>query len=95
MNKESFVTIPEVLELARNFLSTALLIALPALAVSLVVGLVVSVLQTITSIQEQTLSFVPRLLAVGGVLLLCLGWILQMAVHFTMSMMVHAAEVAR
>jgi flagellar biosynthetic protein FliQ len=89
------MSIPEVLQLARDFLSTALLIALPALAVSLVVGLVVSVLQTITSIQEQTLSFVPRLLAVGCVLLVCLGWILQMAVHFTMSMFVHAAEVAR
>jgi flagellar biosynthetic protein FliQ len=89
------MTIPEVLELARDFLSTALLIALPALAVSLVVGLIISILQTITSIQEQTLSFVPRLLAVGGVLLFCLGWILQMAVHFTMSMLVHAAEVVR
>jgi flagellar biosynthetic protein FliQ len=89
------VTIPEVLEMARDFLSTALLIALPALAVSLVVGLIVSILQTITSIQEQTLSFVPRLLAVGGVMLFCLGWILQMAVHFTMSMIAHAAEVSR
>jgi flagellar biosynthetic protein FliQ len=81
--------------MAREFLSTGLLIALPALGVSLVVGLVISVLQTITSIQEQTLSFVPRLLAVGAVLLLTLGWTLQMAVHFTMSMLVHAAEVCR
>ncbi len=89
------MTIAEVLELARDFLSTAMLIALPALAVSLVVGLVVSILQTITSIQEQTLSFLPRLLAVGGVMLLCLGWILQLAVHFTMSMIANAAEVAR
>ena len=89
------MTIPEVMELARAFLSTALLIALPALAVSLIVGLIVSIFQTITSIQEQTLSFVPRLLAVGGVMLLCLGWILQLAVHFTMRMIVHAAEVVR
>jgi flagellar biosynthesis protein FliQ len=89
------MTIPEVLEIAREFLSTALLIALPALAVSLVVGLIVSILQTITSIQEQTLSFVPRLLAVGSVMLICLGWILQLAVQFTMSMIVNAAEVAR
>ena len=89
------MTIPEVLEIAREFLSTALLIALPALAVSLVVGLVVSILQTITSIQEQTLSFVPRLLAVGSVMLICLGWILQLAVQFTTSMLVNAAEVAR
>jgi flagellar biosynthetic protein FliQ len=89
------VTIPDVLDLARNFLSTALLIALPALAVSLVVGLIVSVLQTITSIQEQTLSFVPRLIGVGVAMLLCLGWILQLAVHFTMEMIARGAEVVR
>jgi flagellar biosynthesis protein FliQ len=89
------MTIPEVLELARAFLSTALLIALPALAVSLIVGLIVSVLQTITSIQEQTLSFVPRLICVGLAMLFCLGWILQTAVHFTMHMITHAAEVGR
>ena len=89
------MTIPHVLQLAQDFLGTALLIAMPALVVSLVVGLIVSVLQTITSIQDQTLSFVPRILAVGAVMLVCLGWILQLAVHFTIRMFVCAAEVAR
>ncbi len=89
------MTIDQVLEMARDFLSTAMLIALPALGVSLVVGLIVSVFQTITSIQEQTLSFVPRLLAVGAAMLVCLGWILQLAVHFTMRMIVTASEVVR
>jgi flagellar biosynthetic protein FliQ len=89
------MTIPDVLELARAFLSAALLIALPALAVSLIVGLIVSVMQTVTSIQEQTLSFVPRLICVGLAMLLCLGWMLQTAVHFTMQMFAHAAEVVR
>jgi flagellar biosynthetic protein FliQ len=89
------MTIAEVLQLAHDFLSTALLISLPALAVSLIVGVIISVLQTVTSVQEQTLSFVPRLLAVGVVMLLCLGWILQLAVHFTMRMLATAAEVVR
>jgi len=89
------MTIPEVLELARDFLVTALMISMPALAVSLVVGLFVSILQTITSVQEQTLTFVPRLIAVGFVMLLCLGWILQLGVHFTMRMIESAAEVVR
>lgn len=89
------MTIPEILELAREFMSAALLIALPALAVSLVVGVVISILQTITSIQEQTLTFVPRLIAVGLAMLFCLGWILQLAVHFTTQMIMHAAEVVR
>ncbi|MBI1830841.1 MAG: flagellar biosynthetic protein FliQ [Planctomycetes bacterium] len=89
------MTIPEVVRLAQDFLGTALMIALPALVVSLVVGLIVSILQTITSIQDQTLSFVPRLLAVGAAMLLCLGWILQTAVHFTARMITSAAEVLR
>lgn len=89
------MTIGFVLELARDFLMTAMIIAMPALVVSLIIGLIVGVLQTITSVQEQTLSFVPRLLAVGLVMLVCLGWILQMAVHFTMRMLAYAAEVVR
>jgi flagellar biosynthetic protein FliQ len=68
---------------------------LPALLASLIVGLVISILQTITSLQEQTLSFVPRLFAVAIVLLLCLGWMLQLSIHFTMRMLWHAAEVVR
>ncbi len=89
------MNIPEVLKVAQDFLGTALLISLPALVVSLVVGLIVGVLQTITSIQDQTLSFVPRLIAVGGVMLICLAWILQTSVQFTIRMFATAAEVAR
>lgn len=89
------MTIPDVLRLAQDFLGTALLIAMPALLVSLVIGLIVSILQTITSIQDQTLSFVPRLLGVGAVMLICLGWILQLGVHFTVRMLASAAEVVR
>ena len=89
------MTIPAVLELARDFLTTALMISMPALAVSLVIGVIVGILQTITSVQEQTLSFVPRLIAVGAVMLISLGWILQMAVHFTMRMLATASEVVR
>ena len=87
--------IAQVLEIGRDLLTTALLVSLPALLASLLVGLVISVLQTITSIQEQTLSFVPRLIAVGVVMLICLGWMLQLAVHFTMNMIASAAEVVR
>jgi flagellar biosynthetic protein FliQ len=86
------VSIPQVLEIGRDLLYTALLISLPALGVSLVVGLLISLLQTITSIQEQTLSFVPRLVAVGLALVFTMAWTLQMAVHFTMRMLVHASE---
>ena len=65
-----------VLDLARDALMMALMLASPLLAVALVVGLVVSVLQAVTSIQEQTLSFVPKLFAVGAVFLALLSWML-------------------
>jgi flagellar biosynthesis protein FliQ len=89
------MTIPEVVQIAQDFLRVALLISIPALVTSLVVGLVVSILQTITSIQDQTMSFVPRVIAVGGVMLVCLAWMLQLAVQFTMQMMHYASEVVR
>lgn len=85
----------EALDLMRDLLYTALLLALPALLVSLVVGLIVSILQTITSIQEQTLSFTPRLIAVALVLVLTVTWSAQMAVQFTVRMLEHAAQVTR
>lgn len=89
------MSVLEVLEIGKDLLWTTLLIAMPALLASLLVGLVVSVLQTITSIQEQTLSFVPRLIAVGVVLLATMSWALQHAVHFTVRMLGTAAEVVR
>jgi len=82
-----------VLELGRDLMYTALLLALPALGVSLVVGLLVSILQTVTSIQEQTLTFIPRVVAVGFALVLSMSWALQIAIHFTVRMLWQAAEV--
>lgn len=59
-----------VAHLASEALALTLLVSLPALLVSLGVGLVVSLLQAVTQVQEQTLSFVPKLVAVGLVLVL-------------------------
>jgi flagellar biosynthetic protein FliQ len=86
---------PEVIEIGRELLYTALLLALPTLAVSLVVGLIISLFQAVTSIQEQTLSFVPRMLAVALILVFTMPWALQTAMHFTVRMLWHAAEVGR
>lgn len=82
----------QIVEIGQDLLYTGLLLAMPALLVSLVVGLIVSILQTITSIQEQTLSFVPRLLAVGLVLVFTMAWALQLASHFTVRMLAQATE---
>jgi flagellar biosynthetic protein FliQ len=72
-----------VVDLARNMLMTALMIAAPMLVVALAVGLVVSVIQAVTQVQEQTLSFVPKLVAVGATFIIALPWIIQIMVKYT------------
>ena len=72
-----------VVDLARNAVMLTLLLSGPLLMVALVVGLVVSVFQAVTQIQEQTLSFVPKLFAVGAAFLIALPWMLQMMVKYT------------
>lgn len=72
-----------IVDLARNAIMTGLLIAGPILTIALLVGLVVSVIQAVTQIQEQTLSFVPKLLAVSGTVLISLPWMLQVMIKYT------------
>jgi len=72
-----------VVDLARNAIMLALLISGPMLVVALLVGLTISIVQAVTQIQEQTLAFVPKLVAVSGVFLLALPWILQLLVKYT------------
>ena len=72
-----------ITDLARNALMVALLVAAPMLLVAIAVGLMVSVFQTVTQIQEQTLSFVPKLVAVAVVFLVALPWIMQLMVQYT------------
>jgi flagellar biosynthesis protein FliQ len=72
-----------VLYLGRHTLETALLLATPILITCMVVGIVVTLLQAVTSIRDMTLTIVPKLLAVGGVTLLFSGWMLQVVLRFT------------
>ncbi|MEQ9408614.1 MAG: flagellar biosynthetic protein FliQ [Fuerstiella sp.] len=76
----------EVVEIGRDLLVTAMWLAGPPVMISLLVGLLVSIFQTITSVQEQTLSFAPRIVAVGLVILLTLPWMLTMTSAFTLRM---------
>lgn len=75
--------VAQVLDLARDAMAQALLLASPLLAVALGVGLVISVVQAVTSIQEQTLSFVPKLFAVIGSFVVLLNWMLQTLMAYT------------
>lgn len=81
-----------LLDLGRVTLTTALMIVAPALLVGMAVGLCVSFFQTITSLQEQTLAIVPKMLAVVGVLLLMMPWILGTLREFTLTLFANLAE---
>jgi len=76
----------EVLYLAKEALGTALLVGGPVLGVSLLVGLLVSVFQAMTQIQEQTLSFIPKILAIVVVMLLLGPWMLNILTAFTVNL---------
>jgi len=72
-----------VIGLARQALETMLLVSLPILLTSLVVGLVISIFQAVTQIQEMTLSFVPKIVVTFLSLLLFGGWMINKIVDFT------------
>lgn len=72
-----------LIHLGRDALMTALAVAGPLLAVGLVVGVAISVLQAVTQIQEATLSFVPKILGVAVAFLVFMPWMIQKLVKFT------------
>jgi len=72
-----------VLYLGRHTLETSLLLSAPILITCIVVGVTVTLFQAVTSIRDMTLTIVPKLLAVGVVVLLFGGWMLQVTVRFT------------
>ena len=72
-----------IIEVGRQTIEIALLVSLPLLAVSLVIGLLISLVQVATSIQDVTLSFVPKIVAVGITLIIAGAWMLQMLVTYT------------
>ena len=87
------MTPEEVVLIGRELLYTGMLLVAPTVAVSLVVGLCISVFQTVTSIQEQTLTFAPRIIAVATVIALMLPWSLRVMVSFTHRMFWYLTQV--
>ena len=71
-----------VTEIGRQAIETTLLVSAPMLGLSLVVGLLVSIFQAMTQINEATLSFVPKVVAVFGALLLFLPWMMGVLITF-------------
>ncbi|MGM9570946.1 MAG: flagellar biosynthesis protein FliQ [bacterium] len=77
------MTVDFVVNVARNALLTTLLVGAPMLVLSMLVGLAISIFQATTSIQEQTLAFVPKIVAVLVSVVLFGSWMIRILIQFT------------
>ncbi|GLH69179.1 flagellar export apparatus protein FliQ [Geothrix rubra] len=84
-----------IAQIGKEALKTALLVAGPALLVSLVVGLLISIFQVVTSLQDQTIAFVPKIVAVMVVVALAFPWMVHVLVAFTTHMFTDFNSVIR
>ncbi len=75
-----------IVELAASAIRTAFLVSAPALMLGLVVGVFISLFQAVTSIQDPTLSFIPKILAIMLVVLLAFPWMISIMKDFTLNL---------
>ncbi|NHM28219.1 flagellar biosynthesis protein FliQ [Desulfofundulus sp. TPOSR] len=78
-----------VTQIAREALMMILILSLPTLAVSLLVGLVISILQATTQVQEQSLTFVPKIIAVFLTLAITAPWMVRLMTSYTTRLFKH------
>ena len=71
------------IELVKTMMFQAVALAAPILVTAMAVGLAISLFQAVTTIHEQTLTFVPKALAIVGIIVLLLPWILRSLIEFT------------
>ncbi len=80
-------------DLARDAILISLLVSAPLLLVGVAVGLVIGLMQALTQIQDQTVSFVPKLMAMVAALAFCLPWIIQRLVEYSGDLFVNIPRV--
>ena len=84
-----------ILQLGRDALRAALYVAGPILLVSMVIGLSVSMFQVVTSLQDQTLAFVPKILAVMVVIVISFPWMVRVLTQFAARMFTEFNQVTQ
>ncbi|MEE2987589.1 MAG: flagellar biosynthesis protein FliQ [Nitrospinota bacterium] len=84
-----------IVEFAMESIKTALLLSAPMLGFGLITGLAVSIFQAVTSIQELTLTFIPKILAVFFSLILFFPWLLQLMLNFTSKILINFPDYIR
>ena len=83
----------QMVVMLQEFLYLGLLLVAPTVITSMLVGLIIAIFQTITSIQEQTLTFAPRIVAVAVVIALTLAWSLNLLIDFTTRVFAQMSEI--
>ncbi len=78
-----------IIDFAMDSIKTTLLLSAPMLGFGLIAGLVVSIFQAVTSIQELTLTFIPKILAVFLAMVLFFPWLLQIMLNFTSKILIN------
>ncbi len=81
-----------VIQLAQEALMMVMLVSAPMLGLGLIVGLMVSIFQATTSIQEQTLAFIPKIIAVFVAILIFGPWMLRLMVEFVTGILVNLPQ---
>ena len=77
------MTVDQTIELARNAIMLTLILGAPVMLVAVAVGLLISILQAVTQLQDQTLSFVPKIVAMLLTLLFVLPWIMNRMIEYS------------
>lgn len=83
------------IQIGRDALFMVMLISAPMLGLGLLVGILVSIFQAITQIQEQTLSFIPKIIAVFVAILIFGPWMLNLMIGYTRDLFLHLPEMIR
>jgi flagellar biosynthetic protein FliQ len=84
-----------VITVGREAIYIMLLVSGPMLLAGLVVGIGISILQAVTQIHEVTLTFIPKIIAVTGALILTLPWIMQLVIDFMTRLLMDIPNLAR
>jgi flagellar biosynthetic protein FliQ len=84
-----------VISLGTEAIKTIMLLAGPMLIAAMAIGILVSVLQAITQINESTLTFIPKMVAIVIVLVVMAPWMLETMQHYASEVLTHAGEIGR
>lgn len=88
------MTPQDIIDVMHRALILALMLAGPSLLLALTVGVIFSIFQAVTSIQEQSLIFVPKILAVVLSLLIFMGWMVRVCITFTQNLFAQIGQIS-